>query len=114
MCIRDRLMTESRNERDKNFMYWFQNIDLFGGKDNPILIVMNLMYGDRGANIDIASYVSEFKKIVNNEILEVNLLNPDQDNGLQKLRTIIEQQLENLPHIRKPVSYTHLTLPTSD
>src|SRR4029079_17018003 len=50
-----------------------------------------------------ASYVSEFKKIVNNEILEVNLLNPDQDNGLQKLRTIIEQQLENLPHIRKPI-----------
>ena len=97
------LMTESRNERDKNFMYWFQNIDLFGGKDSPILIVMNLMYGDRGANIDIASYVSEFKKIVNNEILEVNLLNPDQDNGLQKLRTIIEQQLENLPHIRKPI-----------
>jgi len=97
------LMTESRNERDKNFMYWFQNIDLFGGKDSPILIVMNLMHGDRGANIDIASYVSEFKKIVNNEILEVNLLKPQQDDGLQKLRTIIEQQLENLPHIRKPI-----------
>ncbi len=97
------LMTESRNERDKNFMYWFQNIDLFGGKNSPILIVMNLMHGDRGANIDIASYVSEFKKIINNEILEVNLLNPEQDNCLQKLRTIVEQQLENLPHIRKPV-----------
>ena len=97
------LMTESRNERDKNFMYWFQNIDLFGGKDSPILIVMNLMHGDRGANIDIASYVSEFKKIVNNQILEVNLLNPEQDSCLQNLRTIIEQQLENLPHIRKPI-----------
>lgn len=97
------LMTESRNERDKNFMYWFQNIDLFGGKDSPILVVMNLMFGDRGANIDIASYVGEFKKIVNNEIIEVNLLTPQQDNGLQKLRTIIEQQLENLPHIRKPI-----------
>lgn len=97
------LMTESRNERDKNFMYWFQNIDLFGGKDSPILIVMNLMHGERGANIDIASYVNEFKKIVNHEIIEVNLSNPDDNEGLLKLRNVIEYQLENLPHIRRPI-----------
>lgn len=97
------LMTESRQERDKNFDYWFQNIELFGGKDSPIIVVMNLTNGERGANIDIASYTTVFKNIKYAQVLEVNLLNPEQDNGLQKLTRILQQELEQLPHIQKPI-----------
>lgn len=97
------LMTESRQERDKNFDYWFQNIELFGGKESPIIVTMNLTNGERGANIDIASYISIFKNIRYAQVQEVNLLNPSQDNGLQKLTEIIQKELESLPHIQKPI-----------
>ncbi len=97
------LMTESRQERDKNFDYWFQNIELFGGKESPIIVTMNLTNGERGANIDIASYTSVFKNIKYAQIQEINLLDPLKDNSLEKLTSIVQQELEQLPHIKVPI-----------
>jgi hypothetical protein len=94
------LMASTRYPNN-NFNYWIPTIYQFGGK-SPIVLVQNCDEGHQKNWDEIGIYYS---------ISDYNLCKPfykidlkSKDNwGLKHLKTSIEHQIINLPHIGKPV-----------
>ncbi|MFN3850530.1 MAG: COR domain-containing protein [Spirosomataceae bacterium] len=84
-----------------NFEYWIPTIYQFGGK-SPIVLVQNCDNGNQKSWDDVNVFYTNPEYNLRKPFYKVNLLSADATE-LKKLKSYLEQQVADLPHIGKPV-----------
>ncbi|QJD79510.1 COR domain-containing protein [Spirosoma rhododendri] len=98
------VLLASTRQTHHNFDYWIPTIYQFGGS-SPVIIGQTCHDGNRVSWSDLGLYMSNsnFNIVKTQELpyYEINL--PNQNDGLEKIKSVIKDQLINLPHYGKGI-----------